>query len=94
LDRPFAIQAHHQGPKIPAVRDRSSCGTGRQAILGHYGVTETERYAHLAAGFWAEGVHQALALDLSPAAELVSLENAQKMPSDRDKHRATSLTHK
>jgi len=36
--------------------------------------TDTERYAHLTPGFWAEGVHGAIEVDLSasaaPAAQL------------------------
>lgn len=37
-----------------------------QAILGHSSIAVTERYAHLAPGFWAPGVHSALAVDLAP----------------------------
>ena len=36
-----------------------------QAILGHSSIAVTERYAHLAPGYWAPGVHAALALDLT-----------------------------
>lgn len=39
-----------------------------QAILGHASISDTERYAHLAPGYWSEGVHSALAIDLSPSA--------------------------
>jgi integrase len=36
-----------------------------QKILGHSSIAITERYAHLAPGYWAPGVHAALAVDLS-----------------------------
>jgi integrase len=45
-----------------------------QAILGHASITDTERYAHLTPGFWADGVHGAIEVDLSasdaPVAQL------------------------
>jgi integrase len=36
-----------------------------QAILGHSSISITERYAHLAPGWFADGVHGALQVDLS-----------------------------
>ncbi len=39
-----------------------------QKILGHASITDTERYAHLAPGFWREGAHQALKVDLTSGA--------------------------
>ena len=38
-----------------------------QKILGHSSIAVTERYAHLAPGYFAEGVHEAIRVDLSPA---------------------------
>jgi integrase len=37
-----------------------------QAILGHASITDTERYAHLSPGYWREGAHQAIRVDLAP----------------------------
>src|SRR5512133_3084563 len=46
-----------------------------QAILGHSSIAITERYAHLSPGYWAPGVHSALAVDLSaPAGEVAPLD--------------------
>jgi hypothetical protein len=40
-----------------------------QAILGHASITDTERYAHLSPGYWREGAHQAIRVDLTPAGD-------------------------
>lgn len=44
-----------------------------QAILGHASITETERYAHLIPGHFADGVRSALAVDLAPGGRVVRL---------------------
>lgn len=36
-----------------------------QKLLGHVSITDTERYAHLAPGFWSAGVYGALSVDLT-----------------------------
>lgn len=43
-----------------------------QKILGHSSIAITERYAHLAPGFWAPGVHAALPISLSTGAGAVA----------------------
>jgi integrase len=44
-----------------------------QKILGHSSIAVTERYAHLSPGFFAPGVHEALAVDLSAGGEVQSI---------------------
>jgi integrase len=44
-----------------------------QAILGHASITETERYAHLAPGYFSEGAHSTISIDLRPGGAVVPL---------------------
>jgi integrase len=44
-----------------------------QGILGHASITDTERYAHLLPGFWREGVHQVLQVDLSSGGSVAQI---------------------
>jgi integrase len=44
-----------------------------QKILGHSSIAVTERYAHLSPGYFAPGVHGALAVDLSAGGEVASI---------------------
>jgi integrase len=52
-----------------------------QKILGHASITDTERYAHLSPGYWREGAHQALRLDLTPAGDRPPAQIKQPSPS-------------
>jgi integrase len=60
-----------------------------QAILGHSSIAVTERYAHLAPGYWAPGVHSALAVDLAPGTESVA--DASERTIDRVQSTVTGL---
>jgi integrase len=56
-----------------------------QALMGHSSIAVTERYAHLAPGAFAEGVYQALAVDLGAGGRVVPLPAS---PGDGAKARA------
>lgn len=55
-----------------------------QEILGHASISETERYAHLSPGYWREGVHTALRLDLTAGGGEEPAKITQQLPSWSD----------
>lgn len=63
-----------------------------QKLLGHSSIQVTERYAHLAPGFWAAGVHQALPVDLAPGEAPVT-QIAQDSTETARRRRASSPKH-
>lgn len=52
-----------------------------QGILGHSSIAITERYAHLAPGFFGPGVHSALAVSLQPGSQNVAQISAEPTPA-------------
>lgn len=60
-----------------------------QAILGHSSIAVTERYAHLSPGYFAPGVHEALAVSLAEGGSVAGI-NAHSPSASR----STARKHK